>query len=281
MFKITLSFIVPLCIVSFMSSNLHAQSCCSATEDFAALGVKADFRSAHAKPRVASMPVHAGQEISIRIRGNTSGKAFMYEAEGLPKASIIVIHEWWGLNDNIKNAAHQIFEDLGKEVDVYAVDLYDGLVTDSREEAAKAMQNANADRITDILAALINITRTKKVGTIGWCFGGGWSLQASLLANNKAGACVMYYGMPEKNIDKLKELKAPVLGIFATEDKWITPAIVSEFQQNMNSAEQSLALKMYKADHAFANPSNPGYDNEAANDAWATSLEFFRTHLLK
>ena len=76
-------------------------------------------------------------------------------------------------------------------------------------------------------------------------------------------------------------LHAPVLGVFATEDKWITPQLVTQFQSDMTTAGKSLMMKMYKADHAFANPSNPQYDSEATNDAWTTSMEFFRTHLMQ
>lgn len=266
---------------ALMSFNLHAQTCCSATQEFAALSVKNAFRSAHAEPRSASLPIHSGTSVAIPVPGEKPANVVMFKATGEPSATVLVIHEWWGLNDNIKNVAHTLYENLGKNVDVIAVDLYEGVVTSNREEAAAAMQNADADRIKSVLNAVIDASRSDNIGTIGWCFGGGWSLQASMLAGTKASACVIYYGMPEKDVDKLRRLNASVLGIFATEDKWITPEVVSEFQSNMTTAGKSLQLKLYKADHAFANPSNPGYDNEHAQDAWKATVEFFRIHLLQ
>jgi carboxymethylenebutenolidase len=87
--------------------------------------------------------------------------------------------------------------------------------------------------------------------------------------------------MPDKNVEKHIKLHGPVLGVFAKQDKWITPEVVKEFQSNMSSAEGTLQLRMYDADHAFANPSNPQFDKESTEDAWNTSLEFFNMHLVQ
>ncbi|MBE0557169.1 MAG: dienelactone hydrolase family protein, partial [Proteobacteria bacterium] len=120
-----------------------------------------------------------------------------------------------------------------------------------------------------------------RIGTIGWCFGGGWSLQAALMAREQAKACVVYYGMPESNPDKLVDLSAPVLGIFADKDAWITPEVVKNFSEAMKKAGKELTLKTYDADHAFANPSNPQYDKTSTEDAYSHAVAFFESIFLK
>ena len=263
--------------------TMHGQSGCCAptgTQVFADLGTGAAFRDAHLEPEAAPVPME-GEKMQIRVPGGENTWVRMFKADGTPKATIIVIHEWWGLNEHITKAARTLFEDLGQQADVICVDLYDGFATNKRDEAAKAMQSVKEDRAEAILQAVINSARAEKIGTIGWCFGGGWSLRTSLMAGPKAGACVIYYGMPVKDVDQLKKLNAPVLGVFGSKDQWITTSVVDEFQANMMSAEKMLSVKMYAADHAFANPSNPQYDKAATADAWENTIEFFQLHLLQ
>ncbi len=89
----------------------------------------------------------------------------------------------------------------------------------------------------------------------------------------------MYYGMPEKDIDKLKKLNCDVLGIFGNKDKWITPAVVTDFQKNMQSAKKNLSVKEYNADHGFANPSAPSHDKVAMADAYKRALVFYKARM--
>ncbi|HTA27613.1 MAG TPA: dienelactone hydrolase family protein, partial [Bacteroidia bacterium] len=112
-----------------------------------------------------------------------------------------------------------------------------------------------------------------------WCFGGGYSLQAAILAGKQAAGCVMYYGMPETDMAKLKTLHCEVLGLFANKDKWINPDVVKTFQDNMKKAGKKLTVKSYDADHAFANPSNPHYDGPSTSDANKMALEFINEKL--
>ncbi|MBI3219422.1 MAG: dienelactone hydrolase family protein, partial [Bacteroidetes bacterium] len=118
-----------------------------------------------------------------------------------------------------------------------------------------------------------------KIGTIGWCFGGGQSMQAALTAGTQAAACIIYYGQPEDNLDRLKTLNCDVLDIWPTQDKWINKDMTEKFQKNMAEAGKKLTVKSYDADHAFANPSNPKYSKEFGADAYKHSLEFFRARL--
>jgi carboxymethylenebutenolidase len=149
-------------------------------------------------------------------------------------------------------------------------------VATTREDAAKLVQSVTTDRADAIIKGAIALAGSSaKIYSIGWCFGGGWSLQMSLLAGPQAAGCVMYYGMPEKDVDKLKTLHADVLGIFGNKDQYINTKLVDEFAVNMGKAEKKLILKRYDADHGFANPSNPSFDKSAKEDAWKNTLNFF------
>jgi len=127
--------------------------------------------------------------------------------------------------------------------------------------------------------ALAYVGKEAKIYTIGWCFGGGWSFQASLLAGKQAAGCVMYYGQPEKDQTKLKALNTDVLFIAATQNQWINKEVVSTFEKDMKSAGKKLTVKNYEADHAFANPSNPKFSKVLAAEAYSQTLAFFRAHL--
>jgi carboxymethylenebutenolidase len=120
-------------------------------------------------------------------------------------------------------------------------------------------------------------TRGKKIGSVGWCMGGGWSFQLGL--NEPVDAVVVYYGLVEKDPVVLKKLKGPVLGIFANKDGWITPEMANGFEQGLKAAQVVNQIHRYDADHAFANPSNPNYKSEMASDAWKKTLAFFKANL--
>ena len=143
---------------------------------------------------------------------------------------LLVIHEWWGLNEHIKREAENLFNDLGN-VHVLALDMYDGKLATNADDAGKLMQGMDAERGKNIvLGALTLAGEDAKIGTIGWCFGGGWSLESTLIAADQAAACVIYYGMPSNDVSRLSKLNAPVLGIFGSQDQWINPDVVKTFE---------------------------------------------------
>ena len=141
----------------------------------------------------------------------------------------------------------------------------------------------NAKRLKD-LKSVINFLRhhkdsNGKVGTIGWCFGGGWSLDASIA--EPVDATVIYYGRVTRQANELQTLQGPVLGHFATEDKFINAAMVGGFESEMAKAGKSSKLEIhwYTANHAFANPTGARYDAEDAAIAWARTTAFFEKEL--
>jgi carboxymethylenebutenolidase len=238
------------------------------------------FFNAHDAPAPYVFAENDGDQITFPTPDGKTSTAQMWPSPQPSYNYLIVIHEYWGLNDYVKKMSQQLRNDLGN-VNVIAVDLYDGKVATTSQEASKYMSAVKKERAEAIFKGLYAFEKdAANFYSIGWCFGGGWSLQASLLAGDKAGGCVMYYGMPEKNVTALKNLKCDVLGVFANNDKWINPAVVDTFKMNMKAAGKELELHQYDADHAFANPSQTDrYDAKAADDAYYYVKEFLSKKL--
>jgi carboxymethylenebutenolidase len=275
-------YIIPIILI-LISASVSAQkmSCCaaSATDKFAQLASDKAFVMSHLNPLPFNFHSENGKDITYKAADGTDAYGWEIKAKTPTDNYLFVIQEWWGLNDYVKKQGEELWNDVGN-VNVIALDLYDKKVATSREEAAKFMQAASSERIVSIIKGALAYAGSKaKIYTIGWCFGGGWSLQTTLLAGNQAFGCVMYYGMPEKDVDKLKTLHTDVLGIFANKDGFITPKIVDEFAENMKKAGKKITIKKYDADHAFANPSNPSFDKEAKADAYKNALAFLKERI--
>ena len=272
--------LVSLALIGGVALGQESASCCSApTQAFAASGSDMTFRMAHLEPEPRGASDKRGQFVSFPTPDGGTGRAYLVTPEETPKIYIFMIHEWWGLNEYIRGEADRLQADFPR-VAVLALDLYDGRVAETREAASQFMQEATEGRIRAIIrGALSYVGKDARIGTIGWCFGGGWSLQTAIMAGKQAAACVMYYGMPETDPAKLRDLAAPVLGIFAKKDAWITPEVVAKFQRAMKEAGKDVTVRSYDADHAFANPSNPRFAKEATADAHKLVSEFFRKHL--
>lgn len=201
-----------------------------------------------------------------------------------PRPGIIAIHEWWGLNDNIKTTAQRL---AGEGYTVLAVDLYNGAVTDTPDQARQLVQavrdtpdqaQANLQQAYDYL---VNEQQAAKVGTIGWCFGGAWSLRTALLLPEAIDATVIYYGQLVTDADQLEPLQMPILGIFGAEDRSIPLEQVQAFESTLADLGKSVDIHVYEgAGHAFANPSGQRYVPEAAVAAWQETLDFFQQTLL-
>ncbi len=265
--------------VIILSLNVNAQTpSCHGTGDFAMLAKYKSFRDEHAEP-VKFNYSGEGEMISFDVTGGKQGKGFLIRAEKPTDNYLFVFHEWWGLNDYIKAQSAKFQKDLGN-VNVLAIDLYDGKTTDKTEEAGKLMQAVDPKRAEAIIEGAINyVGKNAKIATVGWCFGGGWSLQATLLIGEQAVGCIMYYGMPEKDVEKLKTLNVDVLGIFAAQDNWITQDIVKQFDADMQAAGKRLDIVSFDAQHAFANPSNPQHDKEKTEKAYDYSIKFLKERL--
>lgn len=233
--------------------------------------------AAHAAPR-AYLYKGAGTEITFTTPDGKEGKAFEIKAAKPTNKYLFVVHEWWGLNDNIKREAAEFGKELG--VNVLALDLYDGVVATTPEQAGKTMQGNKPERSTAIIeGALAFVGPKAQIATLGWCFGGGWSMQTALLGGKQIDACVMYYGQPEKDVARIKTLNSDVLFVFAQKDNWINKPMLDQFEKDMKAAGKTVTVKSYDADHAFANPSNPKYMKETADAARAEVLKYLRARM--
>ena len=201
-----------------------------------------------------------------------------------PLPGIIVIHEWWGLNDNIKAMTRKM---AAEGYTALAVDMYGGESAETPEKAMELVTDAlnNSDRLKDNLALAYQYLEAEKdapkIASIGWCFGGSLSLQTALLFPETLDAAVIYYGGNlETAPEVLKPLQMPILGIFGELDQRPSPQTVKAFEMALNSLDKEVEVYIYpNADHAFANPSGERYNPEAAADAWEKTREFFSEHL--
>jgi carboxymethylenebutenolidase len=252
----------------------------SPTEKFAMFASDKTFNNQHANPRVyVHVSQAGGKMIKFATPDGMEANAYLLTKKG-SNNWVFVFQEWWGLNDNIKRQSENLFDDLGN-VNVIALDMYDGNVASDRETAAKYMQAFKQERGNSIvLGAITYAGPNAKIGTVGWCFGGGQSMQASLTAGKQAVGCVIYYGMPENNVERLKGLNCDVLDIYATRDQRLNADVAKKFEEDMKAAGKKVTVKAYEADHGFANPSNPIYNKDAADDAYKLTVAFFKERII-
>jgi len=236
---------------------------------------------------LAAAALPAGEEtISFKSGGETATGFLATPAGKGPFPAVIVIQEWWGLNDWVKDQARA----LAREGYVaLAPDLYRGNVTDKQEEAHQLMMGAPPDRVLrDLKAAYARLqsrpdVNKHRIGAIGWCFGGHWTLELATKEPALA-AAVAYYGAPPTEPAAIAAIKAPVMGNYGGDDKGPSPDQVRAFEAAMKKAGKKIDVKIYEgAPHAFANVNNPwgGYREAAAKDAWDRSTRFLAAELKK
>lgn len=196
-----------------------------------------------------------------------------------PRPAVVVIQEWWGLNNWVKEQA-QKFAQQGYVA--LAPDLYRGKSATTPDEAHELMRGMPQDRaVRDLVAAFDYLAsrpdvNKAKIGSVGWCMGGGLSLQLAI-HEPKLAACAVNYGAMPTDAADIQKIQAPVLGNFGAEDHGIPPDAVHAFEKAMKAAGKTIDVKIYDgAGHAFENPNNKqGYRSDAAADAWARMLGFF------
>ena len=228
----------------------------------------------------------AEENVTFKSGDETASGFLVTPAGSGPSPAVIVIQEWWGLNDWVKDQARA----LAKEgYTALAVDLYRGKVTDNPDTAHQLMMGLPRDRALRDLKAAFGYLQARKdvkkdrIGAIGWCMGGMYTL-ALATEEPALAAAVAYYGAPPTDAAALARIKAPVLGNYGAEDQGPSPAQVKAFEEAMKKAGKPIDVKIYEgAGHAFANVNNPwkGYRAEAAKDAWARSTAFLAKNLKK
>ena len=236
------------------------------------------FAGMHPSPIVVNPENLLGKMMSFDAADGKQANAYFIAAKKKSNKYLIVIQEWWGLNENIKMEADKYYTDLG-DVNVIAVDMYDGKVAATPDSAIKLMRGADMGRMTAIMQGAIKYAGSKaSIYSVGWCFGGMWSLQTAILAGPQAKGSVMYYGRPESNMEKLKSIQCDIIGFFGNLDQSPSPTMVNDFEKNMKEAGKNLSVNRYQAGHGFANPSNPSYNAAAKEDAYAKAIAFLKAH---
>jgi len=216
--------------------------------------------------------------------GDETISGILYTPKGKgPFPALVVIHEWWGLNDWVKDEASKL-ADQGYAA--LAIDLYRGKVATTPDEAHQIMRGVPTDRADrDLLAATAFLASqksvdAKRIGSIGWCMGGGYSLDLAI-NDPKLKAAVINYGHLASDDATLKKINAPILGIFGGQDKGITPADVNKFESQMKALGKTVDIHIFPdAGHAFENPNNKaGYRADDTAEAWKLTTAFLAKNL--
>jgi carboxymethylenebutenolidase len=201
--------------------------------------------------------------------------------------AVIMIHEWWGLNEYIKNQA----DILAKEgYVVLAVDLYQGEIattSDRSRELSSSVRNNPASAIDNLKSAVnyvksLEIVDDSKVASLGWCFGGDWSLQLAVNSSseNPLAATIVYYGRPVIDNASISSIDWPILGIFGDQDQAISVESVKQFASALNASGITNEIYLYDGvGHAFANPSGDNYAPKETADAWQKTIGFLGKYL--
>ena len=222
-------------------------------------------------------------EVTYRS-GDETVHAILYKPAGDgPFPALVVIHEWWGLNDWVKQQADR-YAQLGYVA--LAIDLYRGQVATTPDQAHEIMRGVPEDRAKrDLLAAVkylssLNTVNAKRIGTIGWCMGGGYALDLAV-ADPKLKAAVINYGHLASDDATLKKIHAAILGIFGGQDRGIPAADVMKFEKQMKALNKKVEIHIFPdAGHAFENPNNQqGYRKEDAEQAEQITEKFLANNL--
>lgn len=223
-----------------------------------------------------------GELAEFKTNGRTANGYLAIPAQG-NGPGVIVIQEWWGLVDHIKDVCDRF---AAEGFVALAPDLFHGQSTKSPDEAGKLMMALRIDEAEKDLSGAAQYlldhkaTTGNKVGVIGFCMGGALSLYTAT-KNPKIGACVVFYGGHPKVKPDLPNLHAPMLGIYGERDKSVTPESAHKLEQQLRSLGKEVEVIVYPdADHAFFNDTRPHvYNAKAAADAWPRTIDFFRKHL--
>ncbi|HUR99105.1 MAG TPA: dienelactone hydrolase family protein [Pyrinomonadaceae bacterium] len=209
--------------------------------------------------------------------GDTSAYVAMPDNPGTK--AVVVIQEWWGLNDHIKDIADRY---AGEGFIAIAPDLYRGKVAANSEEAGKMMQELRIDDGLDTIEKSAAAARSKydltHFGITGFCMGGTYALRTACELEGFSAAAPFYGDVPEEDV--LKKLKTPTIFVSGTRDAWINPEKVAMLEEAAERYELPIHSVKYDADHAFFNNTRPEvYDETAARDAWALVIGFFNDKL--
>ena len=275
----TIILLVTICLVSIFNPSANA--------DHHELGEFEDHR--HDTPTTTEGAKRAPHSATISSEviygqsGDQLHKGYLSQPENIKaKSGLIVIHEWWGLNEDIHLMADQL---AGLGYHSLAVDLYDGKSAEGVKEAFQLMtglsknEDAALANLKEAYDYLTNELGAEKVGIIGWCLGGKWSLRGSLMLPNEIDATVIYYGSLIDDREQLATLEMPIIGFVGTKDRPYINQFI-QFDKDLKALNKDYSVHFYEgAGHAFANASGTAYEPEAAEDSWKKTVNFLAAHL--
>jgi carboxymethylenebutenolidase len=219
-------------------------------------------------------------DFSAKSGGKASGELAIPDGTGKGPA-LILIHEWWGLNDHIRSIAERLAKE---QIMTLAVDLYHGKVTEDPNEAMQIVTNLDGERSIDEIAGAVTYLASHersngKVGIIGFCLGGAFAFRAAANIPELA-AAVPFYGVPPAEKTDYTKVRAPIQAHFAAQDQFASPEKARAIKEQMDARGQPMELHIYDANHAFMNDSRAdAYNPAAASLAWERMLGFLRRHL--
>jgi carboxymethylenebutenolidase len=245
-------------------------------DDMRQFALDPEFQALHFAPQPLEY-TPKGKNIRFETSDGITGSGYLIKAKKKSNKWLFVYQEWWGLNDHIKREADTFYKDLREEINVLAIDMYDGQSTTNPQEAGKLMAGTKEARLVAIVNGATTFAGKKaRIANVGWCFGGAWSLRSAILGGKHTVGSVMYYGMPVSDINELKKLNSDVLGLFATETR-ISKEVIEKFAENMKAAGKKLDYKIFDGVHGFANPSNPKHDPALSKEAYGMALGYLKS----
>ena len=209
----------------------------------------------------------------------TAVPGFLEDSAGKGAPAVLVIHEWWGLNEQVRGVARHLAEE---GFQAFAVDLFHGKLAKDAAEAASTMQALDAKAALGELHTAVQALLPRcrgALGALGFCMGGAYAL-ATAAHNPEVKAAVAYYGIPSAALADVSRISGKVMGHYASRDNHVSPERVDALERTLSAAGVQATLYRYAADHAFANEKRPEvYAPEAAELAWQRTLAFFRKEL--
>lgn len=221
--------------------------------------------------------VPRGQVFIFSTPDSKGGQGYAMLTRNPSSKYLVLFHEWWGLNNQIKKETERLFDSLGQKVNVLAPDMYGGKVASNEEEARRLIDSLTKFRGEAIVHGVFGYAGAKsEYVAMGWGSGGNWALRTGVLGNHQVVGVVMYYGVADQNAEEIAPLEADVLGIFGKKDKWVTPEFAGRLVSLVKMTGNPVETHQFHAAHAFANPSSPNYKRKAADEANALALAFIR-----
>jgi carboxymethylenebutenolidase len=282
MTKFLFSLPILLIFLFFWGSNSRLNSeaitMCHSTgvAEMQVFALDQEFQNFHLKPIGGSFE-GIGTMTTFSTDDKAMASAYLIRAKKKSNKWLFVYQEWWGLNEHIKSEAEKFYKDLNGQVNVMAMDMYDGKVATEPKDAGKYMSEAKEPRLNSIMKGAFTFAGKKaKVANVGWCFGGSLSLKSALIGGKNNVGSVIYYGMPVRDVEQLKTLNSDVLGLFATETR-ISKEVIEDFAAKMKLAGKNLDYTIYDGVHGFSNPSNPKHDPALTANAYSKAITYLRS----